>query len=327
MEGDEDEPEKENQSNGPKSSKVEEEPDVENVEEPVEASLGTPEPDEKTKLSGTISMVKTDAACLCKLVEAEQIDRDSLDRVVHNLGFLFDSALRVCRGAEPLDEPTTLQLREKVHAFSEEVDKLHSLDFDKLTLLDKLIRSAAATLKQVHVHAEKATYRRWAPRRRSKHSNGSKGSAGAGRIPRGLVTAIIVDAMSDGLVIGLACSATVSSGILMSLANCLEMGFVGYSFAVTLVTDVRKPLLLVPLLAAPPLALVATGAGASALATSLQHSPVYTGLITFAFVALLFLVLQELLIEAHEKDTQENWHVSVFIYIGIAISFTLDILL
>ncbi|CAK0846861.1 unnamed protein product [Prorocentrum cordatum] len=87
----------------------------------------------------------------------------------------------------------------------------------------------------------------------------------------------------------------------MATATALEMGFLGYSFACSLVKALRCRAF-VPVLAVPPLAMVAASVAASAAAARLEHSPAFCGLIAFSLVALLFLVLQELLIEAHEKD-------------------------
>jgi len=58
-----------------------------------------------------------------------------------------------------------------------------------------------------------------------------------------------------------------------------------------------------------------------------EQTPVFAGLIAFALVALLFLVVQELIVEAHEKEGGELWYVSVFLYIGLVISFAMDMAL
>jgi zinc transporter ZupT len=56
-----------------------------------------------------------------------------------------------------------------------------------------------------------------------------------------------------------------------------------------------------------------------------EHSFVFAGLIAFALVALLFLVLQELLLEAREKKDGQLWQVSMWLYVGLLLSIFLDI--
>jgi len=58
-----------------------------------------------------------------------------------------------------------------------------------------------------------------------------------------------------------------------------------------------------------------------------QRSWAFPGLIAFALVALLFLVLQELLLEAHETESGEVWHVSGLLYTGLLLSVVLDVTL
>jgi len=53
-----------------------------------------------------------------------------------------------------------------------------------------------------------------------------------------------------------------------------------------------------------------------------KSTPAFCGLI-----AVLFLVLDELLLEAHEKEESEGWTVSVWLYIGLLLSIAFDVLL
>jgi len=145
-------------------------------------------------------------------------------------------------------------------------------------------------------------------------------------VPWGLIFAVVIDAVIDGMLIGLAGSVAYTSGLLMALATAIEMGFLGYSFACSLTKSVRR-LTATIILGLPPLAMLGAAAAATAGATYVEHMAAFCGLVAFALVAVLFLVVQELLVEAHEKEEGEAWHISVWLYMGLLLSITLDVLL
>lgn len=142
-------------------------------------------------------------------------------------------------------------------------------------------------------------------------------------MPWGLVLAVLIDSVVDGMLIGLAGSVQFSSGLLMAIATAIEMGFLGYSFACSVMHPGKPSRYIV--LCIPPIAMLWAAMAAAALAIDVQKTATFTGLIAFAFVALLFLVLEELLVEAHEKDDSEAWHVSVWLYVGLFLSICLDV--
>merc|ERR1719277_1191754 len=105
----------------------------------------------------------------------------------------------------------------------------------------------------------------------------------------------------------------------MSLATAIEMGFLGYSFACAIAKTGAPRSLMVALLGLPPAAMTASAVAAAAGAAPLQSGPAFAGLIAFALVALLFLVVEELLLEAHEKAS-DAWHVSIWLYVGLLLT-------
>merc|ERR1712066_535523 len=100
----------------------------------------------------------------------------------------------------------------------------------------------------------------------------------------------------------------------------------GFSFACSLVKTVRCRTAAVTL-AVPPLMMLTSSMVASVCATRVEQTPAFCGLMAFALVAVLFLVVQELLIEAHEKEGGEAWHVGILLYLGLVLSVGLDIVL
>merc|ERR1712124_53766 len=104
------------------------------------------------------------------------------------------------------------------------------------------------------------------------------------------------------------------------------MGFLGYSFACSIVKTTARRGLVAILLGVPPASMLAASALACAGASGLEDTAAFCGLIAFALVALLFLVFQELLLEAHENG-EEGWHIGIWLYVGLLMSIVVDVIL
>ncbi len=118
----------------------------------------------------------------------------------------------------------------------------------------------------------------------------------------GLVTATGVDIFIDGLVLGIALAAGQRVGLLLGIALTLEVLFLG----VAVVLELREAAFSRVRVLGTALALgllVPLGSLAGLPAARLGE-PYLTGFLSFGLVALLFLVTEELLVEAHEvKET------------------------
>ena len=129
--------------------------------------------------------------------------------------------------------------------------------------------------------------------------------------PVALLTAIGLDLAIDGLVLGLAFIAGEKAGTLLAVALTLEVLFLALTLTNDLTSRYRKMkavgltcalALLVPIgaLVAQPVALL---------------SPVWiTGFLSFGLMALLYLVTEELLVEAHEKP--DSPLISAMFFVG-----------
>jgi zinc transporter ZupT len=144
------------------------------------------------------------------------------------------------------------------------------------------------------------------------------------RLPRRLFLGVVVDSCVDGMLIGLSASVVPESGWLMAIATAIEMGFLGCSFACA-VSGKTSQIATFITLSVPPMAMLVASCAAWIGAYWVEHSFVFAGLIAFALVALLFLVLQELLLEAREKKDGQLWQVSMWLYVGLLLSIFLDI--
>lgn len=137
----------------------------------------------------------------------------------------------------------------------------------------------------------------------------------------GLAAVIGVDVLVDGLVVGLGFTQGASQGILLTLALTIELLFL----ALTVSTELGGSGLSKPLVAAATLGLsLLLPAGAAAGVGLLAGLPgvVLTGLYAFGLVALLYLVTEELLVEAHEKP--DTPLATAVFFVGFFVMVTLD---
>ncbi|KAJ1462502.1 hypothetical protein M885DRAFT_505406 [Pelagophyceae sp. CCMP2097] len=146
--------------------------------------------------------------------------------------------------------------------------------------------------------------------------------------PWTMLVAVTIDALCDGFLIGLSAASGTSAGVIMSAALTIEMGFLSLTFATTLKGLPRWMQLVTNLL--PPTTLMLGGVlGAATALVTLQHAPLHVGLISFGVAALLYLVTEELLLQAHESQGPEEhiWWVDLCFFVGFLASFLLDKLL
>lgn len=131
--------------------------------------------------------------------------------------------------------------------------------------------------------------------------NLEKRSEGSAENKTGLLAAVAVDCLLDGLLIGVGFSADARIGVLLVVAMTLEMGFLGVSVASSLTEagySRNRSIMNVTGLAL----LVIVGAFiGGALLGGLTGMPLAI-MLSFGAAALLFLVTEELLIEAHEVE-------------------------
>lgn len=122
---------------------------------------------------------------------------------------------------------------------------------------------------------------------------------GAGGLGAGQAIAIGIDILLDGLLVGIAFAAGAKEGRLLVLALSLELLSLGLSVASTLVGRGagRVRTVVVPT-ALASLLLVGAVAGETVLANASEHT--LAGVLSFGCAALLYLVTEELLVEAHE---------------------------
>lgn len=128
--------------------------------------------------------------------------------------------------------------------------------------------------------------------------------------PVGLLATVGVDLFIDGLVLGIAFAAGAQVGVLLTIALTLEVLFLGVTTAIGLGERISSRGRAVVLTAAVVL-LMPLGVLAAA-PVGFAPAPVKTGLFAFGLIALLYLVTEELLVEAHEQTEDRPWITALF---------------
>jgi len=153
---------------------------------------------------------------------------------------------------------------------------------------------------------------------------GDKNTAeNAPRSPKGLITAMGVDMTLDGALIGLSFAAGEKQGLLLTVGLVLEVLFLGVSCGTSLRAAGQSAMKIGGTAAILGIALLA-GAGMGSIALS-TVSPVYVdALLAFGVAALLYLVTEELLVEAHEE--RETPVQAAMFFLGFIVLFIIDML-
>lgn len=129
-----------------------------------------------------------------------------------------------------------------------------------------------------------------------------------GTLPLGLISATGVDILIDGLVVGSGFASAEQTGLLLIVALVMEFLFLGLSVAAALGGVSRWLIIAIPIGLS---CLVLVGAGVGVVALQNASAPVVAAVLAFGAVALMYLVTEELLTEAH-KSAETSWSVTLF---------------
>ena len=138
--------------------------------------------------------------------------------------------------------------------------------------------------------------------------------------PTGLLTLVAVDLFIDGLVLGLGFAVSAKAGLLLTIALTLEVLFLGLSLAAELGDEEISGVRSVGLVAA--VALLLPAGVVAALPIAHLSPSVLTGFFAFGLIALLYLVTEELLVEAHE--TPDRPWVTALFFVGFLLLLGLE---
>jgi zinc transporter ZupT len=139
-------------------------------------------------------------------------------------------------------------------------------------------------------------------------------------LPASLVIPVTLDCFVDGFLIGVTSGLSPHAGIVLGIANCLEMGFLGMAYSLRLkkCTGSGWALQQIALFGPPGLMFLSSGLGAYISYEARDSPAVFVGFVAFGTVALLSLVCTELLIEAKEaQGEQQVWYAQSALYAAV----------
>lgn len=134
--------------------------------------------------------------------------------------------------------------------------------------------------------------------------------------PIGLAVATGIDLLVDGLVLGISFTAGAQQGVLLTIALTIEVLFLGLTLVGAFgesMTRVRAIGATVAIGLALPLGALLGGP------VGTFSQPLRTGFYAFGLIALLYLVTEELLVEAHEETGETPLVTSMFFFGFLAI--------
>ncbi|TFJ82476.1 hypothetical protein NSK_006220 [Nannochloropsis salina CCMP1776] len=113
------------------------------------------------------------------------------------------------------------------------------------------------------------------------------------------------------------------AGLVMSVALTIEMGFLGLTFSAGM-AKVKPSLRYALIVGAPAMILVGGTIGAFAAALLAANPTYQVALLAFGVAALLYLITEELLVEAHEAGRPHVWYVDLMFFVGFIASVLLE---
>jgi ZIP family zinc transporter len=131
---------------------------------------------------------------------------------------------------------------------------------------------------------------------------------------------VAVDVLIDGLVLGLGFVAGEKAGLLLTIALTLEVLFLGLSLAAELGAEALPAARIVAITIGVALMLPVGTLLATPIAV--LPAPIVKGFLAFCLVALLYLVTEELLVEAHEIP-ERPWVTALF-FVGFLLLFLIE---
>jgi len=177
---------------------------------------------------------------------------------------------------------------------------------------------ALGSIMQQEVDTNDTTFRRWRMPPRVDQALITDDVA----LPYSLICAVAIDASIDGFLSGIAYSADPKTGFVIAGATCIENGFLGLTFSATIGNATRNPMVHAAIVVVPPMVMSAAGALAGSVGPELESFELgFIAFLSFAIVALLWIVTQELLLQAHENAANQSvWFINIWLFIGVLLS-------
>lgn len=136
-----------------------------------------------------------------------------------------------------------------------------------------------------------------------------------------LIATVGVDVFIDGAIVGIGFAAGAKEGMLLTIALTIELLFLSLSVAATL-SDAKESRLKVLAITVAIALLLPIGATIGVLMLSGISGELLAGFFAFGLVALLYLVTEELLVEAHE--TPDTPFTTAIFFVGFLLLIAIE---
>ncbi len=148
-------------------------------------------------------------------------------------------------------------------------------------------------------------------------------AAAAVTLPVGMLGAVAVDLLLDGVLVGLGARLGATQGLILAIALTLEILFLGLSVVSELTAEGVSTGRAIATCTGLGL-MTAVGAMAAALLLGEVSHTVMSAVLAFGAAALLYLVVEELLVEAHEE--RESVALGAMFFLGFLVIYVLSAL-
>ncbi|WP_232022067.1 ZIP family metal transporter [Mycobacterium basiliense] len=148
-------------------------------------------------------------------------------------------------------------------------------------------------------------------------------TAAGGQLPLGFLAVVAVDLFIDGLLVATGATVSNRTAVIITIALTVEVLFLGLAVALRLAGS-GIPKVRAALITSGVSLATAVGAVLGAVVLAGAGSAVVTLVLAFAAAALLWLVVEELLVEAHEVD-ERPW-MAVMFFAGFLLLYSLGVM-
>lgn len=148
-----------------------------------------------------------------------------------------------------------------------------------------------------------------------------KAEASGSKLPMGLLAMVGIDLVIDGLLVGMGAALGEGKGLVLAIALTLEVLFLGLSVSAELAERGTRPLRSTAIVTALSFGLPVGAIGVAAVLAGASHN-VLAAVLAFGAAALLYLVTEELLVEAHEA--KETPALTILFFLGFLAILVLE---
>ena len=140
-------------------------------------------------------------------------------------------------------------------------------------------------------------------------------------VPIGLLLLVAVDLLIDGVLVGVGAALGEGQGRILTIALTLEVLFLALALVISFRERGATRSKAIALTWATSLTMAAGAIGGAAVLGGASHD-VLAAVLAFGAAALMYLVTEELLVEAHENA--ETWFLTALFFVGFLAVFVLE---